>query len=1664
MLSLIMIITLCWNIGASAYAVPMDMCDEDTSADSVEAVLTEEESEAQADPESLYPEIDADETETEAEVETDAEYKADVEAEVGAEPDSGDKEPYKTIRLDLSSKVMAFGGFPEDIDDEPSGDDPHILLGSAQNEDIFDLLEKAFDDHESEIDISAYGYSAQEAENTLVDFLNDYDYAFNVESISLTLDPENDEVCLLNVTQSADASERTKKFEFAVSEIISGVDPAWSDYAKLLYLHDKLCETNEYDYSYSNYSAYNAIVDHTSVCQGYAAAYSILAERVGIDVECVRGTVNGANGMEPHAWNRYLENGYAYYIDCTWDDQPLIYDDICWKTCKYNHFMISFEHTYERHGMDSQVWYDYHASIPSDEKYEYLSDYGLDYFDGSYMIYHKAVSLSSNAFIKLDLHTFSETKLIEGRIPDMTSDGNLYYYSDYKNIYSINMDGSERNTLVSLDDEAIESIYYLKPEGTKLKYLIRSGFTGDRTEELDLSALTGGANSITLLTEEVAFAKAGDKMQILRSVSPSSAYITWKSSNPDVVSVSDGVLTCKGPGTALITASSGNVTAYCHAYLDTTVQDEYEYSYGFIETDIYSDVRFTKAKTKKEIHSIPAKIVENGVEYPVSASFSSDENIKNVLCEKGTRIGLQGFGFGYCKNLESVDFDGVQYYDAAAESIGLNYWFCNDPQLTRVSFKGAKLPPVTDLCGAFTNCPKLKVIDFSGLRFDKLEYAQASGGYKSTIVFNGSDNIEKIYTPATVSSTVSIPIPEMYEYKDGEYGDIAYTDLCKAPVNSVLAKKKPKCDLSAVSEMSSITVGGSTRIIVSGAKGDVSYTSLAPGVATVDDDGNIRGISVGEASIKIVSAETDGYMETEASIKINVVEPSAARPPEADIPAGEVCAGTKVVLTSATPGADIYYTIDGSVPTSASAKYSEPIIINRSPLTIKAFAEKAPFKDSDVITLTYTIKADWGDISGTSLRALFSNNVTDVPSGIWYAFGSEEAGYTYMTEYSVYNGASVMSLAYDGNKLTFNDRISVFHGTRKLSENTEYTVKYANNLHAADENSKKPPKVIITGKGNYKENASFNFEITKASLSDKAKVILASESETVINGGSRLGSVKPAVTFNGKKLVSGRDYTIEYYKVISGDKTLAGGNEKAVPGEEYHITITATENGDFENRYESIAKIKAVDKKDKKTVKIASLKVNRIKIDYTGDVTDINSVFDNSDESLHPLAVIKNGNVPLVYNKDYTVTLDGSTDHRSSGKHTFIIKGTADPERQYSYIGTKRVEYEIAAVSMKNVRIAGLSTSVEYCGRAFGIDDLYKRDGIISDSGFEDKVTLYVTEKRDGVKIKKALKYPQDYTYKMNNTGCVGKFDLVFTGTGAYCGTIKKTINVKAYDLKKDTDNKIVITVSDAVYSASGSKPEVCVTFGGKRLAEGIDYKLSYKNNTAASDDPDIPESKRPQVILTGKGNFTGKNTGNCFLVKKSDASKCISVSSDDKAYKAKAGKGYFKSVPKLSDNGSAVKTGKGKDIEPLSKDDYRYYYAETGSEIRDNAVLPEGTVVEVHVTVTCGEKSSYREGTYDLVGYYRILGKDRDIKNASVSINYTNSISFSNGMKIIPVKDEDIVVKIRKKRLTCDDYDITSLKNNSLLGTAVVTIRGRGEYGGSKKVTFLIKNRSLKY
>jgi autotransporter-associated beta strand protein len=141
-----------------------------------------------------------------------------------------------------------------------------------------------------------------------------------------------------------------------------------------------------------------------------------------------------------------------------------------------------------------------------------------------------------------------------------------------------------------------------------------------------------------------------------------------------------------------------------------------------------------------------------------------------------------------------------------------------------------------------------------------------------------------------------------------------------------------------------------------------------------------------------------------------------------------------VTISTTSSGATIYYTTDGSTPTTGSSVYSTPINVpvNTTGKTIKAFAAGGGFTDSSVASATYS----------TVARPTWTNNTA---SASWPAAGNWQAG--------IVAGGTDATADFSTLTMTVNQTVTL-DGARTIG-----------NLWFDDQNSTKHAWTLNTGSG-----------------------------------------------------------------------------------------------------------------------------------------------------------------------------------------------------------------------------------------------------------------------------------------------------------------------------------------------------------------------------------------------------------------------------------------------------------------------------------------------------------------------------------------------------------------------------------------------------------------------
>lgn len=156
-------------------------------------------------------------------------------------------------------------------------------------------------------------------------------------------------------------------------------------------------------------------------------------------------------------------------------------------------------------------------------------------------------------------------------------------------------------------------------------------------------------------------------------------------------------------------------------------------------------------------------------------------------------------------------------------------------------------------------------------------------------------------------------------------------------------------------------------------------------------------------------------------------EPIVVAPPTFSPAAGTYTTAEAVTISDITPGATIYYTTDGTTPTTSSDVYSAPFSVGRNE-TIRAMAVKSSIIDSDVATAVYDINSGSEKPETCSTGVLPAGNAdTDL----------EVNGNTCVVDGTAANGTYVYRNVniWGGGKLNFADAKIDFHAHSILVEN-----------------------------------------------------------------------------------------------------------------------------------------------------------------------------------------------------------------------------------------------------------------------------------------------------------------------------------------------------------------------------------------------------------------------------------------------------------------------------------------------------------------------------------------------------------------------------------------------------------------------------------------------------
>ncbi len=195
----------------------------------------------------------------------------------------------------------------------------------------------------------------------------------------------------------------------------------------------------------------------------------------------------------------------------------------------------------------------------------------------------------------------------------------------------------------------------------------------------------------------------------------------------------------------------------------------------------------------------------------------------------------------------------------------------------------------------------------------------------------------------------------------------------------------------------SLTVGGTGTVSATASSGlAVTFTSTTTSICTVSGS-TVTGVAAGTCTIAANQAGNSNYNAATQVTQNITVTAKAATPVFS--PAGGTYSSTQsITITDSTPGATIYYTTDGSTPTTSSTKYTGAISVTTTQ-TITAIATATGYSQSAVASAVYTIQSTPTVYNvATSFESGFVAHTN--PNGVW-SYGYS-AGFTSpITRYDV---------------------------------------------------------------------------------------------------------------------------------------------------------------------------------------------------------------------------------------------------------------------------------------------------------------------------------------------------------------------------------------------------------------------------------------------------------------------------------------------------------------------------------------------------------------------------------------------------------------------------------------------------------------------------------------
>jgi len=255
---------------------------------------------------------------------------------------------------------------------------------SEERQLIYDAMYLAISEGSERVTLPVDGYIDNDVEVVLISILNDCPQFFYVDysDCSYAIDDRGLTILISYLYSGAELERMQKELNSRIKSLVDAtvVLGLSSEYQKAVYLHDAIAEMCEYDKSLNGkniHNAYGALVSQLAVCDGYAHAYQLVLEELGIECHYVTGEARGPHGAEGHAWNIVKLDGVYTTIDLTWNDiDSYMFEEFIAPSkdiTSHIYFGISEDEMKQTHRIDEKYIY----PLPIAEDRNWFSYYGL---------------------------------------------------------------------------------------------------------------------------------------------------------------------------------------------------------------------------------------------------------------------------------------------------------------------------------------------------------------------------------------------------------------------------------------------------------------------------------------------------------------------------------------------------------------------------------------------------------------------------------------------------------------------------------------------------------------------------------------------------------------------------------------------------------------------------------------------------------------------------------------------------------------------------------------------------------------------------------------------------------------------------------------------------------------------------------------------------------------------------------------------------------------------------------------------------------------------------------------------------------------------------------------------------------------------------------------